>query len=47
MIKESDNESVKKLGKVSNKKTFEKTLEEIDKKREEFIKDLREEFDKN
>ena len=48
MIKESDNERIKKIGKVSNKKSFEEMLEETDKKRkEEFIKDLREEFGLN
>ena len=38
MIKKSDSEPNKKIGKVSNKKSF----EEIDKKREEeFIEDLK------
>ena len=32
MIKESDNEPIKKIDKVSNKKPFEEMLEEIDKK---------------
>ena len=35
LIKESDNEPIKKIGKVSNKKSIEEMLDEIDKEREE------------
>ena len=48
LIKESDNEPIKKLGKVSNKKSIEKMFDEIDKEREEeFIEDLKEAFGLN
>ena len=45
LIKESDNEPIKKIGKVPNKKSIEEMLDEIDKEREEeFIEDLKEAF---
>ena len=45
LIKESDNEPIKKIGKVSNKKSIEEMLDEIDKEREEeFTEDLKEAF---
>ena len=35
LITESDNEPIKKIGKVPNKKSIEEMLDEIDKEREE------------
>ena len=47
LIKESDNEPIKKIGKGSNKNSIDRFEEMLEKREEEFIKDLREEFDFN
>ena len=42
--KESYNEPIKKIGKVSNKNSMERLTEMLEKREEEFIEDLKEEF---